>query len=161
VPNYGDCALRLAPDWDRNKCEQFDLMMTAVGHVNGKADLHLTKDEDAEHQFYWADPKDQKDVANHRRMHYEWVRKAEWTKNVEFWNWDAEEFCEFGGLRAMARPKSYWLEDEQRRKGLSERVRKDDEEQFDRMAPGGLQISDAEGRPLNKLQRKSRSRVGI
>lgn len=144
MPNYGDVALGLGPKWNRNAYQNTEQVLRIIGHENGEADLYLTKEPDAEHQFRWIDASDKSEVTAARMRGYEFVKKDKWTKRVDYlWEWNAEEFVFFGGQVAMARPKAKWLEDEARRGAMNKQARADSDAEIDRL-PAGLVAANAE-----------------
>jgi hypothetical protein len=150
MPNYGDVALNLGANWSRNQYENQELMMLAIGHEDGTPDVFLTDDPEAEFQFFWADPKDAKEVTQARMRGYEFVKKSEWTKHDILWAWDATDRLEYAGMNLMARPKERWLADQQRVKKLSERARHEDDKELDNLPAG-----------LVPTKRVTRSRAGV
>jgi hypothetical protein len=119
VPNYGDVALGLKPSWKRSQYPKPEQTLFAVGHEEGKADVYLTKEPDAEHQFRWVNASDKEEVTGLLMKGYKFVNKDEWTKRLEYlWEWSAEGKVYYGGQLLMARPKSEWLKDEQMRASL-------------------------------------------
>jgi hypothetical protein len=123
--NYGDVALGLPKNWDRNAYEAQEWLLTTVGHVNGVADARLKEDPEKEHQFYWADPKDPhgRDLMLAYQRGYQFVHKDTWDKHDHLWGWDAEGRLYFGGLVLMARPKERWEIEEGRRRQLHDKER--------------------------------------
>lgn len=146
MPNYGDVALNLPANWDRTVYESQEFLLTTVGHVNGVADAYLAEDPDKEHQFRWADPKDQhnRDLMLSYQRGYQFVTKDKWTKNPMLWDFDAENRVTFGGLVLMARPKERFIADQKRRDEVNLRARKDVERDVEEI-PEGLLATEAIG----------------
>ena len=154
MANYGDVALALKADWDRNKYEQQEWILSTVGHKDGKADLCLTREPDKRHQFYWADPKDQNDVTMAVLRGYEFVTKSAWTKNLILWSWNAEDHVFHAGLVAMARPAERFYADQQRRDKIASKSKS---YQDDARVPEGIIATDADG----NSQKRTNPRYGI
>jgi hypothetical protein len=104
VANYGDVALNLPANWDRSTLHDKDFSIQTVGHHEGVADAYLTKDKDARHQFYWADPRDQRSMARLNIDGYREVLKEDWTINEGLWKWNASNQASFGYEILLARP---------------------------------------------------------
>jgi hypothetical protein len=151
VANYGDVALGLKADWSRNKYQKPEQTLFAIGHEGGEADVYLTDDPDAEHQFRWVNPLDKEEVTGLLMRKYQFVTKDKWTKRVDYmWEWNAEGKIYYGGQILMARPKSLWQDDENTRAGMHRESRRDTRDpELDR-APDGLIATDAEGKPKRK-----------
>ena len=122
--NYGDVALGLPADWDRNKYQAKRFLLLTVGHSNGKADAFLTKEPEAKHNFRWVDPANQQDIDDNRTNGFDFVQKDTWSKNELLWRWDAQGFVEAYGNRLMARPAALWEAEEARRNAEVARVQK-------------------------------------
>jgi hypothetical protein len=155
VANYGDLALNLAPDWTRNKLHNQQASLRTVGHENGVADAHLTKEPDTEHQFAWVDTRNQDEISLNRAKGYDFIKKDGWTKNPDLWEWDAEGFCFFAGQRLMARSKERFLADMADRRRQRDAVmgaKSKDEEYIERMAAhAGIEITGSDdGKPLRR-----------
>lgn len=142
--NYGDVALGLPATWDRSAYENKEFILWTVGHVNGVADARLKSDPEAEHQFYWADPKDPhgRDVMLAYQRGYQFVTADKWEKHEYLWGWDAEGRLTFGGLVLMARPKALWDADQARRGELEAKARRDNDSDLDKL-PSGLVPTEA------------------
>ena len=124
--NYGDCALGLGPQWNRNIYEYPEQMQATVGHNDGIADCYRTEHPEQEHQFRWVDHLGRgaaQEISALRQKGYEFVKQNDWTKVDYLWEWDAEGYCIFMGQRLMARPKSKFLEDQARRDGIHAKAR--------------------------------------
>lgn len=109
--NYGDVSLNLPASWSRSRYERQKHINAIVGHVEGVADLRLTKTPKQQHQFVWSNPRDLDLLDSLREQGYEYVKQSTWTKNEKLWTWDAEGFCLRDGDRAMARPAELFYQE--------------------------------------------------
>lgn len=153
MPNYGDVALGLKADWNRNSYENnSDWMLYTIEHENGKADLRLTDNEEKRHQFRWVDFRDRNEITRAEMQHYQFVREETWTKHPILWEWDGEGYCFFAGQRAMARAEEYFLADQARRDRLNEEVGRDVERETEAV-PQGLIGIDEHGKPVRQRKK--------
>lgn len=134
-----------------------DQVLWIIGHDNGKADLYLKDEPEAEHQFQWVDPADKTRLTTLQMKGYSPVNKTKWEKHAFLWEWNAEDKLFFGGQIAYARPKEKWLADEAKREAMKRRARDEDERQVANV-PDGLIATDAEG---NAIKKRGRPRKGI
>lgn len=137
MPNYGDLALNLPPDWTRPEDpDSFNLAI--VGHVAGKADAYRKDDEDARHQFAWVTPRYLDTISRYRSQGYAFCKSAEWEKNPLLWEWDAESFCIHEGQRLMARTEDRFLASMAKRADQRDKVmgtkRNEEDEMVQRLA---------------------------
>ncbi len=154
MPNYGDVALGLTAAWSRNNYDNQEFLMGTVGHENGVADAYLKDAPEARHQFYFADPKDQKDISTMQMRGYVFVQKDVWVKHPILWgDWDAQGHINYGGTNLMARPEALYLADQTRRAKLSTRVRAEADADV-RTVPNGLVATDENGDAM--VRRKAR-----
>lgn len=155
MPNYGDVRLGLPADWSRNQYDQPEWMFLTIGHENGKPDVYLKDDPDAEHQFYWVDPTNRhtNEIAVANSRGYVMVKQGEWEKHEYLWNWDAEGRLVHNGLVLMARPKAKFLEDEARKnRNVARATEHVDTEVAD--VPDGMVALGDDGQPLKRVSRK-------
>ncbi len=137
-------------------------MVGAIGHENGVADVYLTDEPDARHQFCWMHPEDRDNRDMKRSAHYDYVTKAKWTKNPHLWEWDGEDHIVYNGQRLMARAETYYHQDnEELDRATAERDKKagasaDDERAVAKLQRQGAIIEDERGRPLKPLAPSSR-----
>lgn len=157
MANYGDVALNLPANWTReaNLGKDQDFVIQIVGHSDGVADMALTKEPDAQHQFYWLDMKDDAEVSRMYSRGFSLVTQDKWTKNEHLWRWDDQDFCVFNGRKLAARPAHLYHADKVRR----EQAERPTEELFnDKIANDaatrGALLHDTEGRPLQKAARR-------
>jgi hypothetical protein len=156
--NYGDCALKLPPDWSRSRMASgVEFTLTTVGHENGRADAFLTMNPGQAHQFTWVAPEDKNRMSVLRTRHYKLVTKSEWTKNEHLWEWDGEGHIVHNGQLMMARERMYFEADEaEQERAQKERDGKrtdsPEEERLIRQLEGrGAILEDERGRPLKPL----------
>lgn len=160
MPNYGDVALNLPPDWSRGRMVGSpDFMLTAIGHENGVPDVFLTDHPEARNQFTWCDPRDQSRTSVLRTQHYIWVNKADWTKNPDLWEWDGDGFILHNGQRLMARDESHYnkaRDDAERatKEREGRQVSSEEEQAVRRLQAQGAIIEDERGRQLTPLSPK-------
>lgn len=162
MPNYGDCALGLPATWDRTQFESQEFIMSTVGHVNGVADAHLKADPDAEHQFRWADPKEQfnRDLMMSHQKGFRFVTKDAWNKHEYLWDWDAEGRVTYGGLVMMARAKGLWLAEQSRRDSIRLQARREVERDMEEI-PDGLVATEAQGAARRRPGRPRREHAAF
>ena len=128
--NYGDVALNLSPDWDRRKFADKKFIIWTVGHKGGVSDLRLKKEPEKRHQFAWCDPRYKDELDINRSNGYVVVKKEDWDKTEDLWEWNAEDKCVCSGQIAMARPASLFFEAQKaKEQELSRRRKKPEEEQ--------------------------------
>lgn len=138
MANYGDVALGLPANWNRNTYDnQADWVLYTVGHAEGKADAYLEDEPDKRHQFRWVDPRDPNEVTKAQMQHYVFVKKGEWVKHEILWGWDAEGFCVFAGQRLMARPEELFVKDNEKRERNQNVIRGTFDREMEN-APSGL-----------------------
>lgn len=163
MPNLGDIALNLPLDWSRSRLASgFEFHLKTIGHEGGVPDLYRTEAAEERHQFQWCDKKDESRLNALRTRHYRVVKKSEWTKNPNLWEWDGEDLCVHGGEFAMAREESYYLAERE----AEERSRQDrrsnpfDSPEEARAARAiesrGGAITDDRGRELKPLRQQRR-----
>jgi hypothetical protein len=146
VANYGDAALRLPKDWDRAKLYNKEFSIQTVGHKDGVADAYLTKEKDAEHQFYWVDPRDYRAIASLKVNGYDFVTKETWTINEDLWQWNADGRASFGVEVLMARPKAKFIEAEDRRAAERDsKSKKERDEEARAIERAGVKVMDERG----------------
>ena len=152
MPNYGDAALNLPPDWTRTKFESEQVQYT-VGHKEGVAEVRLTKNPEEEHQFFWCDLNHPTDKDVLRDQGFTFVNKDEWT--AERWEWNSE-----GKLRSllgllMARPKAVYLAEEDRKRAKRERemVNRAEAEALSLAEQHGIEVTDGDGKRLVRARR--------
>lgn len=151
MANFGDVALNLPKDWDRARLYNQKFSLQTVGHKNGVADAYLTKDPDAEHQFYWVDPRDYRHIAELKIDGYKFVEKGEWTINEDLWGWSTDDRATFGTEILMARPAEKFYSAQKAREDArkSEAQRKRDEEAA-RVAAAGMAVTDERGQRISR-----------
>ena len=122
MANYGDVALGLPANWNRNYYNnQAEWMLYTVGHSDGVADVYKEDEPDTEHQFLWADTTARPGHTSDDRMAmqrgFRFVKKADgWVVRDEtLWTWDSEGFLQHAGQKLMFRPKEKWLAEQNRR----------------------------------------------
>lgn len=154
MANYGDVALNLSPDWDRNKLYNKDFAQQTVGHSGGKADAFLTKSPDEAHQFYWVPKLDQRMIASRQVDGYRFVTKDEWSINKELgWEFDAEGIASFGFERLMARPAAKYHETERAKAELRKsKAQREREAELQAQAASGVRVE--EGYSANVVSRR-------
>lgn len=151
MANYGDVALNLPKDWDRAKLYNKEFAIQTVGHREGVADAYLTKEKDAEHQFYWIDPRDYRAIASLTVNGYTFVNKDEWTINTDLWQWNADGRASFGVEVLMARPKAKFIEAEDQRAAFrASKEKKDRDEEARAVAKAGLKVTDERGDRISR-----------
>ena len=164
MPNYGDVALNLRPDFDRSMVVHSMLLNTLVGHVGGKADMHLEDAPDELHQFQFVNMADRDKLSLAKMKGYKFVKKSEkWWINEDVFTWTPEGFAEnTGGDRAMFRPASLYLKeqaqmtDEQKRRKRAQQQEDAAEEAKVLKVGGQVAVLDGSGREL----RPARGRAG-
>lgn len=119
--NYGDVALNLAPDWDRNRIHNQESIFQLVGHKDGVADAYVTERPADRHQFFWIEKKDQRAYAARSAEGFRYVTRDEWTINETLWEWNAAGHAQFGIEELMFRPASMYFESRARRQKLRKR----------------------------------------
>lgn len=160
MPNYGDVALNLPPDWSRSRLasgQEFHL--TTVGHENGVADAYITNEPDRLHQFKWVNPLDNTEVSIAKSRHYVFVEKGSWTKNPHLWEWTGEGNIVFNGQYQMARDAEWYYKEEEARKNEEKQRRTPGKLPMDervsalekQIAARGGTIVDDQGRVLDPL----------
>lgn len=150
MANYGDVALGLPADWERNIYGDNEFVLTTVGHSDGTADAYLTNHPEEKHHFYWCDPTDQRDIIFARQRGFDFCQKAEWSMNEMIWRWDAEGRIEAFGLRLMFRPAERYFRDIKRREDMQNRAKADADSDA---VPDGLVATDASGQVLKPVKR--------
>lgn len=160
--NYGDVALNLGPHWDRAAVVHSQFINGIVGHVNGKADMHIENEPDEEHQFQFVDMGQKDKLALAKMKGYKFVQKStDWWINEDLFSWTAEGYAENAyGERAMARPKSLYQRDQMQLSEEQKRFKRQQEqldEQAERavVAAGGM-VTDENGRKLRPARRQAR-----
>lgn len=162
MPNYGDVALNLGADWDRARMVFSPYLLTTVGHVNGKADMHLEKQPDELHQFQWINPFEKDKEALAKMKGYKFVRKSDdWYLNDELWQWDAEGFVDHAGTRAMYRPASLYYKDqaqmtEEQKRRKRQQLQAEDQADQEAARKGGFVVTDESGQQLRPRRREAR-----
>jgi hypothetical protein len=147
VANYGDVALSLPANWDRLKLYNKEDFIQTVGHKEGVADACLTKEKDAEHQFYWVDPRDYRAIASLKVNGYDFVTKETWTINEDLWQWNADGRASFGVEVLMARPKAKFIEAEAQRAAFRDsKSKKERDEELRAIERAGISVEDERGR---------------
>lgn len=159
MANYGDVALGLKSDWNRNNYEYQEQMQGTVGHEDGKADARLKSEPDKRHQFRFVDhlgTRAKQEISGLRMKGYEFVKNETWDKHEFLWEWDAEGFLVHDGQRLMARPEDKFTADQARRDGITHAAAQDQsaDNELDNV-PAGLIATDGEGKP------RARKRKGI
>jgi hypothetical protein len=157
VPNYGDIALNLPPSWRRTDQHDKNYALGTVGHEDGVADARLKDDPEKRHQFAFVDPRYRDEVDINRSKGYVFVKKGEWEKNDNLWEWDAEGFCVFRSQRLMARPAELFFADMAQRRQQRDRVmgtNRDEEAAQEIARRAGIEITGSdEGRPIARRRR--------
>ena len=159
MANYGDIALNLPPDWERARQHDPNYALMTVGHQNGVSDAYLIDEPDKRYQFAWVlrtfkgVPNEEVDI--NRTKGYSFVKKGEWEKNANLWEWDAEGFLTCKGQSLMARPAELFLADMAARKRQRDQVmggRNKEEERIAEMAArAGIEVTGSdEGRPVQR-----------
>lgn len=161
MPNYGDVALNLPPDWSRTRVggdTAFTLL--TVGHENGIADAFLTDDPDKAHQFRWCAPDDKNAMSTLRTRHYQLCTSKDWTKNPDLWEWDGDGYILHNGQRLLARDGIYYYQDIAEKERLDKQregrrgVTQEEEQSMARVEAQGAIIEDERGRQLRPLSNK-------
>lgn len=110
MPNYGDVALNLSPNWNRQLESDRKFALWIVGHDGGISDAALKSDMDARHQFAWIDPvKARDELAINLSSGFKYVTSDLWDINETLWQWNAEGKCYNQGQLLMARPAALWF----------------------------------------------------
>ena len=110
MPNYGDVALDLKPDFDRRKLHDKKQGMWTVGHLEGVSDATLKEEPNKRNQFAWIDKRYHDELAMHLMAGFEFVTKDRWNINETLWQWNAEGHCYNQGQLLMARPAALYFE---------------------------------------------------
>lgn len=118
MPNYGDVALNLAPNWSRRSENDQQLALRIIGHEAGVPDVCLKDDPEARHQFARVEPRYKDEIDINRVKGYEFVTEGQWMKNVPIWQWDANGHLDIAGQLVMARPEHLYVEELERRRRL-------------------------------------------
>lgn len=139
MANYGDVALNLGPDWDRNQLHDRKYALRIVGHKDGIADVYLTKDPDKRHQFAWTDKRYRDEVDLNLADGYRFVKKGEWTKHELMWEWNADDEIAYLGMSLMARPAELYFA------AQAEKEQQRNREQKDKHAEEARQIAERSG----------------
>lgn len=160
MPNYGDVALNLSPQWNREALHNsnLDYQLWTVGHEGGVSDAFLKEDPERRHQFAWVDPRRTDEVSKNKVKGYEFVKcdkdnpeNGAWIKNSKLWDVTAEGFVALFGQHLMARPAERFFADQAiREKAIANRRDKDGEAAKRLAEQHGIDMTDDDDRPRTR-----------
>ena len=156
MPNYGDVALNLSPKWSRSLEHNQDYALWTVGHENGVADVYLTSDPEAKHQFAWVDPRRKDEITKNKVKGYRFVHKSLFTKNENLWgDWTPDGFIQCFDQNLMCRPEELYLRDRLEREEAALRAKDKDSDAARRLAArAGIALTEDEDEQPSRIRRR-------